>query len=52
MRKGILGQKPIYETLNGCLALGQDNAVAVHLNEQRVENPELPQQCWKKRGGQ
>jgi hypothetical protein len=49
MRRTLIGGKAIDGRLHGCAVLSQDNAVAIYLDEQRVDEPDLPTQCWRKR---
>lgn len=51
MREELLGDRKINARLNGCVILGHDCAVAVHLDEVRVDEPDLPAHCWRKIGG-
>lgn len=47
-RKEILGPRNADERLNGCNVLGEDLGVSVHIEQVRVNNAELPDQCWRK----
>jgi len=47
-REDILSRRVIDSRLNACDRLGLDTAVAVHLDEPRVNDPDLPAVCWKK----
>lgn len=46
--KCLGGSAPIAPNLGACDALGVDLAVAVHLRETPINNPELPPHCWRK----
>lgn len=49
MRKELTGDSRVFDDrLGGCEALGIDLRLAVHLDEVRVHNPELPAHCWRK----
>jgi hypothetical protein len=49
-RRNILGSnRPINESITGCVILGEDLSVATFLEEQAVDNSELPAHCWRKR---
>lgn len=49
-RRGLLdGRNPV-KGLNGCAVLGEDTCVSTNLDEVRVENSDLPDNCWRKRG--
>jgi hypothetical protein len=46
----VLGrQRNIDARLHGCLVLGEDVAVAAHLERVTVDNSELPADCWRKK---
>lgn len=47
-REDILSRRVIDSRLNACDKLGVDTAIASHLDEPRVNNPDLPAHCWKK----
>lgn len=47
-REDILSRRVIDHRLNACDKLGIDTVIATHLDEPRVNNPELPAHCWKK----
>lgn len=47
-KKCLGGDVPIAPNLGACDVLGSDLAVAVHLNEPRVSNEQLPANCWRK----
>jgi len=49
-RKEILGRKTRDGRLHSCMVLGEDNQVSVWIEQQTVENGELPGHCWRKRG--
>lgn len=49
-RRGLLNNRNPTKHLNGCAVLGEDTCVSIHLDDQRVENNELPSNCWRKRG--
>jgi len=48
-RKALLGSKKQDTRLGGCSILGVDLQTAVHLEELRVDNPQLPAHCWRKK---
>lgn len=49
-RKNLLGGARIRDgRLGGCAVLGSDLTTAVHLDEVRVDNSELPANCWRKK---
>lgn len=51
MRREILGRgRTIDGRLNGCLASGRDLPTDVHLDSDRIEIPDAPAFCWRKRG--
>lgn len=52
LRGDVLGGRPVDSRLVdcGCLILGHESSTAVWLDEQTVENQELPGHCWRKRG--
>lgn len=47
-RKEILGRRNADERLNGCNVLGEDLGSSVHLDQVRVNDSELPAECWRK----
>lgn len=47
-RNGIIPGRAQYNRLNGCAILGVDLVTAVHLDEVRVNNPTLPENCWRR----
>jgi hypothetical protein len=49
MRKSIIGPRRADGRLNGCNFLGIDLPTAVHLDEIRLDNNELPAHCWRKK---
>jgi hypothetical protein len=49
-RRNILGStRPIDDKITGCVILGEDLPVSTFLEEQAVDNSELPAHCWRKR---
>jgi hypothetical protein len=49
-RKNILGDSRIRDgRLGGCAVLGADLTTATHLDEVRIDNGDLPQNCWRKK---
>jgi hypothetical protein len=49
-RKNILGGARVQHSgVKGCGVLGVDLITAVHLDEIRVDNPNLPVNCWRKK---
>jgi hypothetical protein len=48
-RRNLLGHRPVRGRLNGCVLLGEDLPVSTHLDQQTVDNSELPAHCWRKR---
>lgn len=49
LRKEILGPHRFIDgRLNGCLAMGEDLPVVVHLEMTAVDRAELPAHCWRK----
>jgi len=50
-RKTLVPGRPMDTVrLHGCAILGEDVGIATHLDEHRVNNPELPGHCWRKAG--
>lgn len=49
MRRSILGPRKGDGRLNGCNILGVDLPTAVHLDEIRLDNADLPAHCWRKK---
>lgn len=49
VRQDLLGGRAIDERVSGCTALGEDCAVNAWLDQQTVENDELPGICWRRR---
>lgn len=47
-RAAILGGKPQDKRLNACAELGVDTCVSTWLDETRIDNPDLPAECWRK----
>jgi hypothetical protein len=47
-RKQILGGRQVDARVNGCAILGEDLPVSSHLDETRVNDSELPANCWRK----
>lgn len=50
IRGAIIGRASISDNLGACMALNCDLAVAIHLDEQALDNPGLPSGCWRKVG--
>jgi len=48
LRDDILPRRVLDSRLNSCDRLGFDTSVAAHLDEPRVNNPDLPSFCWMK----
>jgi hypothetical protein len=48
-RKGILESRVQLKGVHGCGVLAVDLKVAVHLDEIRIDNPNLPAVCWRKK---
>lgn len=48
-RKAIIGSRRVNGRLNACEVLGEDLPASVHIDEPRVENSDLPDNCWRKR---
>ncbi len=49
LRNCVLGgRKPVVDHLEGCDALGCDLSCAVHLDEPRLGDPNLPGECWRR----
>lgn len=46
--KAVLGGKSLHRNLSPCSVLGQDCAIAVHVEQPRSNNPELPANCWRR----
>ena len=45
----ILGtEKRVNSALKGCLALKEDTAISVHIEQPATGNPELPANCWRR----
>lgn len=51
IRNELLGRRRQDSRIQGCNMLGEDTVVSAHLDEIRVNNPELPGHCWRKVGG-
>lgn len=47
-REEILGPRVVDGRLNGCNVLGEDTATSAHVEQVRVNNAELPANCWRK----
>ncbi len=47
-RKAILGARKPKGGLDACGVLGEDTATSVYLDEHRVLNSDLPDNCWRK----
>jgi hypothetical protein len=50
LRSDIVGNRKIDKRLQGCLTLGEDTATSSWIEEQTVENADLPVYCWRRRG--
>lgn len=50
-RNNLASGRPLDSVrLHACSVLGEDAGIATHLDEPRVNNPELPNHCWRKAG--
>lgn len=49
LRKGIIGPRKVDGRLNACNILGVDLSTAMHLDEIRLDNGDLPAHCWRKK---
>lgn len=45
----IPGRKHNPNSVFGCMVLGEELQTSIHLDEQTVDNSELPNNCWRKR---
>ena len=48
LRNGILGAPVRFDTLGVCSALAIDLPVAIAIDEAALDNPGLPDKCWRK----
>lgn len=47
-RDEVLGRRSVDGRLNGCNLVGEDLPTSIHLDQVRVNEPELPAHCWRK----
>lgn len=49
--KAIMAGREVHSletSLQGCSMLGEDTRISVHINQEPVDNDELPAECWRK----